>query len=84
MISNFKIMRNIDQYLGVDGLTGLYSEHQLIPDTLALKDVTGDIPVLDPNLSLSLIQGLAAPEDEGDTVPTLIVDSEIRNYAGIG
>lgn len=54
-------------HLGVDGLVGLHTHHQLIPTTLRSKDVPRNIRELQPHLRFPLVQGFAATQDEGNT-----------------
>lgn len=54
-------------HLGVDGLVGLHTHHQLVPPALSVKDVSRNVCELQPHLCLPLIQSLSTPEDEGNT-----------------
>ena len=74
--------RSLGHHLGVDGFSRLNSEHKLIPLGHAIENITGDITVLDTNFGLALVESLAALQDEGNTVPPLVLDPEAGGSEG--
>lgn len=58
--------RLLAHHLGVDGLVGLNTNHQLVPLTLVFKNVSWDIRELQPHLSFPLVQSFSTAQDEGN------------------
>ena len=69
-------------HLGVDGLSRLDPQDELVSFGHAMEDVAGNIAVLDSDFGLALVEGLSALEDEGDAVPALVVDADARGREG--
>src|SRR4029434_367770 len=73
--------RKLGVHLDVDTLVGLDAHDKLISGNV-LKDTRSDVLELNSNLCLLLVERLAGLDDEGDTVPSLVLD--VRNHGAEG
>ena len=65
--------RKLAVHLDVHTLVGLDADDKLVAGNV-LENARGDILELNADLSLLLVEGLASLEDEGNTVPSLVLD----------
>ena len=65
--------RELRVHLDVHTLVGLDADDKLVAGNV-LENARGDILELNADLSLLLVEGLASLEDEGNTVPSLVLD----------
>jgi hypothetical protein len=60
-------------HLDIDGLVGLNTDDKLVTGDV-LEDTGSDVLELDADLGLLLVQGLSGLENEGNAVPTLVLN----------
>mmetsp|Transcript_18165 Transcript_18165/g.46115 ORF Transcript_18165/g.46115 Transcript_18165/m.46115 type:complete len:248 (+) Transcript_18165:202-945(+) len=74
--------RSLETHFGIDGFTGLHTNHKFVSLQILAKDPARDLMVLNTNLCLSLVQGLATLDDERNTIPTFVIHMEDSHCEG--
>lgn len=70
-------------HLHVDRLGGLDSDNQLVSRQV-VDDTLGDISELHSDLHLTLVESLTGSQNEGNTLPSVVVDLQMQSGEGNG